>query len=44
MKNKNFLIVTDSFYPDTTSAAQLLKDLHIKLIQKRKSFNSMCKR
>lgn len=44
MKNKNFLIVTDSFYPDTTSAAQLLKDLHIKLIQKKKKVLIVCAR
>lgn len=44
MKNKNFLIVTDSFNPDTSSAAQLLKDLHIKLIQKKKKVLVVCAR
>ena len=44
MKNKNFLIVTDSFNPDTSSAAQLLKDLYIKLIQKKKKVLVVCAR
>lgn len=44
MKNKNYLIVADSFYPDTSSAAQLLKDLHAKLIQKKKKVLIVCAR
>lgn len=44
MKYKKYLIVTDTFYPDTTSGAKLINDLYDLLKKKNKKVLVICAR
>jgi hypothetical protein len=44
MKNKKYLLVTDTFYPDTTSGAKLINDLYDLLKKKNKKVLVICAR
>jgi hypothetical protein len=44
MKNKKYLLVTDTFYPDTTSGAKLINDLYDLLKKKNKIVLVICAR